>query len=273
MADFDPTPEEEAAACHGLRTLIDETLKDLKARVDFIHECWHGKSDEEKAQYGWCLVIGVLAHEVASAILSLVDADKLRAAKILNRSLFEYHLRLRIYQGDALEALRDATEAPKELRRFLETKPVSDVARFDISADELIQFEAFLAENQGKPRSRNVWQDVKTVNPGDDAQAFFEYFNLYGYPSALAHGSGLVFKEIVRTRGDTETVLQWRSPYLTPLLTIGEAFVRLVGVLEAIEKTSGYFQAHVVINQKYAAIMRPIAERFGRAMKESPSDA
>jgi hypothetical protein len=107
----------------------------------------------------------------------LVDADKLRAAKILNRSLFEYHLRLRIYQGDASEALRDATEAPKELRRFLETKPVSDVAKFDISADELIQFEAFIVKNQGKPRSRNVWQDVKAVNPGDEAQAFFEYFN------------------------------------------------------------------------------------------------
>jgi len=268
MADFDPTPQEEEAACRGLHALIGETLTDLKARVDFLHDCWRGTSDEEKAQYGWCLVIGVLAHEVASAILSLVEADRLRAAKILNRSLFEYHLRLRIYQRDAAEALRDAADAPKELRRFLETKPVSDVAKFDISADELIQFEAFLAENQGKPRSRNVWQDVKTVNPGDDAQAFFEYFNLYGFPSALAHGSGLVFTEIVRTRNDTETFLAWRSPYLTPLLTIGEAFVRLVGVLEAIEKTSGYFQAHVVINRKYAAIMRPIAERFVRSDEE-----
>jgi hypothetical protein len=116
----------------------------------------------------------------------LVDADKLRAAKILNRSLFEYHLRLRIYQGDASEALRDATEAPKELRRFLETKPVSDVAKFDISADELIQFEAFIVKNQGKPRSRNVWQDVKAVNPGDEAQAFFEYFNSASTFCALA---------------------------------------------------------------------------------------
>ncbi len=50
MADFDPTTEEEeAAACSGLRSLIDETLTDLKARVDSIHDCWYGKSDEEKA--------------------------------------------------------------------------------------------------------------------------------------------------------------------------------------------------------------------------------
>jgi len=123
-----------------------------------------------------------------------VDANQFQAAKILNRSLFEYHLRLRIYRSDASEALREATEAPKELRRFRETKPVSDVAKFDISPDDLIQFEAFLAQNQGKPRSRNVWQDVKTVNLGDDAQALFKYFNLYGYPSALAHGSGLGFQ-------------------------------------------------------------------------------
>jgi len=61
MADLDPTAEEEAAACSGLRSLIDETLTHLKGRVDFIHDCWHGKSNEEKAQYGWCLVIGVLA--------------------------------------------------------------------------------------------------------------------------------------------------------------------------------------------------------------------
>ncbi len=123
-----------------------------------------------------------------------MDANQFQAAKILNRSLFEYHLRLRIYRSDASEALREATEAPKELRRFRETKPVSDVAKFDISPDDLIQFEAFLAQNQGKPRSRNVWQDVKTVNLGDDAQALFKYFNLYGYPSALAHGSGLGFQ-------------------------------------------------------------------------------
>jgi len=267
MADFEPTPKEEEAAYRGLRLLIDETLRDLKARVDFLDEHWHGKSDEEKAQFGWCVVLGVLAHDVGSAIVTLVDADRLRAAKILNRSLFEYHLRLRIYQVDASEALRDATDAPKELRRFFESSPVSDVAKLDISAEELAEFETFLKEHEGKPRSRKVWQDLETIHAGNRAQALFEYLNLYGFASALAHGSGLVFKEVVQGASDTNTALRWRSPHLTRFLSIGEAFVRLVGILQAIEETSGYFQAHVVINRKYAAIMRPMAQRFARTMK------
>jgi len=273
MADFESSPEEEEAAYRGLRSLIDETLRDLKVRVDFLHEHWHGKSDEEKAQFGWCVALGVLAHDVGSAIVTLVDVDRLRAAKILNRSLFEYHLRLRIYQADASEALRDATDAPKELRRFFESTPVSDVAKLDISAEDLAEFEAFLKEHEGKPRSRRVLEDLETVNAGNRARTVFEYRNLYAFASALAHGTGLVFKEVVQGAGAAETVLRWRSPHLTRFLTIGEAFGRVVGILQAVEETSGYFQAHVVINRKYAAIMRPIAQRFKQTMKEGPIEA
>ncbi len=256
------TPEEEEAAYRGLRSLIDETLCDLKVRIDFLHEHWHGKSDEEKAQYSWCIALGVLAHDVGSATVALVDIDRLRAARVLNRSLFEYHLRLRIYQADPSEAVRDATDAPKELRRFFESTPVRDVKELDMSPEDVAEFEAFLKEHEGKPRSRNVWQDLETVYTGDHAQALFDYLNLYGFASALAHGSGLVFKEVVQGTSDTTTALWWRSRYLTRFLMIGEAFGRLVGILQAIEETSGYFHAHVVINRKYAEIMRPIVRRF-----------
>ena len=180
-------------------------------------------------------------------------------------------MRLRIYQGNAFEALLDATDAPKELRKFFESSPVSEVSKLDISAEDLAQFQKFLDDNKGKPRRRNVWDDLKTVNAGNTAQAFFEYLNLYGLKSALSHGSGLVFKDVVQTRNETETVLAWKSPYLNRFLVIGEVFVRLVGVLEAIEKTSRYFQAHVVINRKYRAIMRPIVERF-RAQQALPPE-
>ena len=85
MADLDLTLDEEEAAYRGLRSLVDETLHDLKERVDFIHECWRGSSDEEKAQYAWCVALAVLAHDAGSEILPLIDVDRLRAARILNR--------------------------------------------------------------------------------------------------------------------------------------------------------------------------------------------
>ena len=271
MVDFDLTLDEEEAAYRSLCCLIYETLRDLKERVGFIHECWRGTSDEEKAQHVWCLALGVLAHDVGSGTLALIDADRLRAARILNRSLFEYHLRLRIYQANATEALCDAADAPKELRKFFESRPVSEMSKLNISAEDLVQFQKFIDDNQGKLRRRNVWNDLKTINAEDHAQAGFEYFNLYGFQSALSHGSGLVFKDVVQTRGETETVLAWKSPYISRFLVIDEVFVRLVGVLEAIEKTSRYFQAHVVINRKYHAIMRPIVERF-RAQQSLPPE-
>jgi hypothetical protein len=206
----------------------------------------------------------VLAHDIAKGIIVLVDADRLRSAKMLGRSLFEYHLRLRIYQVAPAEALRDATDAPKELRRFLESEPVSEVSKLDISPEAIAEFEAFIENNKGKPRPRNVWHDLKAVNVEDHAQALFEYLNLYGFPSAFIHGSGLIFKDVIQAKNDTATVLAWKSPYLTRLLILVELFVRLVGVLEAIEQTSGYFQAHVVLNRKYHEIMRPLAQRFAR---------
>ena len=76
---------------------------------------------------------------------------------------------------------------------------MSEVSKLDISAEDLAQFQKFLDDNKGKPRRRNVWDDLKTVNAGNTAQAFFEYLNLYGLKSALSHGSGLVFKDVVLT--------------------------------------------------------------------------
>lgn len=84
----------------------------------------------------------------------------MRRANILNRSLFEYNLRLRIYPTYLIEALRDAAEAPKELRKLFESKPVEAVSYSNISAEDLKQFEKFLEENKGKPRYRNVWDDL-----------------------------------------------------------------------------------------------------------------
>jgi hypothetical protein len=46
VPNFDPTPEEEAAAYAALHALIDEALRDLHSRVDFLHESWRGKTDE-----------------------------------------------------------------------------------------------------------------------------------------------------------------------------------------------------------------------------------
>lgn len=64
MAVSNTSPDEERLLYEGVCLLSDETLRDLKTRVDFIHEFRRGLSDREEAQYGWCVAIGVFAHDV-----------------------------------------------------------------------------------------------------------------------------------------------------------------------------------------------------------------
>jgi hypothetical protein len=258
---LEPNETEERVAFGLMRRLLSEALVDLRNRVDFLHACWVPKNPEEKAQRAWCLALGVLAHEIASASLNLIDVDNLRAAKVLGRSLMEYQLRLGIYKIDSAEAVRDVEQAPKELRKFLEGRPTESLAIFNLSAEAEESLATFMESNKGKPRSRNIADDIKKLNAGNSRQAEFEYLNLYGLPSALSHGSGLVFSDVILVDGGTSR-LAWKSERLTRYLALAETTTRLIKILELIEETSGYFQANVVLWRKYAAILRPWAERF-----------
>jgi hypothetical protein len=265
---LEPNEAEESAATPLLSNLLNECLIDIESRVNFLHVCWTPTEPEIQAQRAWCLALGVLSHEMGLAIVRLISSSHLRAAKILGRSLMEYQLRLSVYREDSAEALKDVRQAPKELRRFLEGRPTETMAPFNLSAEATESLEAFVAENKGKPQSRNISDDIKRLNHGNQRQAQFEYLNLYGLPSAFVHGSGLVFQDILLSNGATGSRLAWRSELLTPFLALSETTIRSIKILELIEETSGYFQANKVLWRKYHNIIAPWAQRFEGLVKK-----
>jgi|GEM_PF-5171529 len=259
--ELDPTEQEERTAYPQLCALLSDTLRELKAQVSFVHAKADAPTNETKAQYAWCVALGVLTYDIAGSITVLLASDRTRAGKILGRSLFEYQLRLEVYKNDPTEALADREKASRELRRFLDGRPTGDLQPFDLSPEAIADLERFMNEHAGKVRARNVWEDIRRNNAGNDRQALFEYLNLYGYPSALAHGNGLIFYDVIRWDGSINR-LAWRSEYLTRFLGLIESTTRTIRILELIEQTAGLPNTHAAYWNRYGFIMRPYAERF-----------
>ena len=260
------TPEEERSAMPRLYDLIEEGLRDLAARINYLHASWNAPTDEGKAQFSWCLLLGVLTHDVVSSMVDLIRADRLRAAQILARCLFEYELRLWIYREDPAEALRDNEQAPKELRRFFEGQPRTGTAANRVSAEQMAHLDDYIRNNQGRVKTRDVWADVLRRAGGDKDKAQFLYLGRYGFSSSFVHGSGLAFPDVIRTEGK-DTFINWRSTNLRPYTLLLEAAFRLIKVVELVETTSGRFQAHVVLERKYSDIIASHSERFHRTLE------
>ncbi len=264
--DLVATAEEERVAIPRLYLLAEEALGDLVARVEYLHACWHAPTDEGKAQFSWCLLLGVLTHDIVSSMVELIRSDRLRATQILARCLFEYELRLWIYREDPAEALRDNEQAPKELRRFFEGQPRTGPAALGLSRDEIAYLENYIHDNQGKVKRRDVYADVLRRAGGDKDEALFLYLGRYGFSSAFVHGSGLAFRDVIRAKGE-QTFLNWRSRSLQRYPLLLEATRRLINVIELIETTSNRFQAHVVLEREFMDIIASHSKRFHETLE------
>lgn len=234
--------------------LVEATLVDLRFRVDFLAEYWTRDSEEDKAVYSWVILLGVLVHDVGSSIIPLTSARRLRSAKILLRSLFEYYLALASYSIDSAKALREANDAPTALQKYFDGNKARGL-RIDFTAEEEIAFRKFMLDNQGRITRRIIQSDTQLVYGRDSDRGKFEYCSEYAYMSSFAHGGPLAFADVFTVSDNEQIRIHWTTLNLKDSHILCDAAYRLVHILQVIEELSGYFSAWKVHASRYDSIM------------------
>jgi hypothetical protein len=154
----------------------------------------------------WQIALTTAAWDIAASAISLAIEGELRAARILNRSIFEYGIRLHHYCHEPGDAEGQGSDAIKYLRHVM--RAVAD-AQDDLPPKRAKEFRRFLSEDSAEFRygqvhmmMRNTLRSFGFSSSGDLKRGVKRLESEYAVSSGVAHGSqGLIF-DVFRKSGD-----------------------------------------------------------------------
>jgi hypothetical protein len=188
-----------------------------------ILEFWHSQnavpSREHQALYRWVALLGTLASEMATASCQLALLEMPRAMYVLDRSIFEYSVRLQWLHRHQDEAVRLLDSMPKWFWKEIPNAQgvFSDKAKADIIAN----YETWAADHpelNGKFTEASFTDIAKEIR-GDNFDS--EWFHYYAHPSIIAHGKPHAITDVLWNDG-TYLELHQNSRMISPIRELGK---------------------------------------------------
>lgn len=213
------------------------------------------RNDEHAHILVWAQALGILAWDVGGSALLLLAHGDTRAVAILNRCLFEYHVRLRYYHlepGKAREAVQQLGERFKRIYRADETLR----ERPDLTDEERRDFEGWLAERQKIEGENFKTQVLKRVEP----ERYEQYYNgYYGKASAYVHGYETILRDVFRDwYVESKPEPNFHSVVLKANDTAGVCIHQLLFMLAALESVGELPKRSMPLDRRWISIQREV---------------
>jgi hypothetical protein len=182
---FDLAPE--------LESFIESTQRVLRALV--VTESPEGAAPNLSVMI-WCYGLGTLAWDVSGSALTLLRAGHIRAAVMLNRSLFEYWVRLKYYTKHPDVAEQNLRQIPTRFMKIVQGHP--HFRRDHLADDEADAMEAWFTGGV-KIKRENFRNDVLNgALDKDVADMYYETF--YSLASSFVHGYETMLDDVLMMR-------------------------------------------------------------------------
>jgi hypothetical protein len=201
------------------KRVAEEIRATLLSRVQWLQEK-QTADNEERVKYllMWQLALVTAAWDVSGSAIRLAMESELRAARILNRSIFEYGLRLHHYAHEPEDAVQHGAEALNYLRHVM--RPTGSDAG-DMSKKRFKEFRTFLTSGSAELSYPQIHRMMKNMlrtfgfeAAGDIKRGVKRLEAEYAVSSAIAHGSqGLIFD--VFRKDDSPSIHHLRSPWFS----------------------------------------------------------
>jgi hypothetical protein len=176
-----------AALAHAA---VATALRRLIAMDDFPDE-------ERLSVWTWHMALCALTWDVAEAALSIAHSGPLRAARALNRSLFEYAIRAHYYTRTPANAARDVGNTEALVRRTVRAQ-----ATHGPTAPAVAFFKSFFGAGTTAathPKTRDMIKALVaniTIDPVRANVLVDQLDDEYSLSTAFAHGSQAVFLDV-----------------------------------------------------------------------------
>lgn len=214
--------------------------------------------DEDAQVVGtWAITLGPLMHDVSGAALLLLSHGHRRAPVMLNRSLFEYQLRLRYYALKPDKARQAIAQTKERFRKIMRADPTWTTGR---SKENCFETEQWLDKKDAFERE-NIRNDVFQTVYGDDATLYYDGY--YGKASALVHGYETILRDVHRDMyvGEENPQPDFKGKVWEPNDTCAVLVHHLFDGLAAIVSIAGNKDNLAVLKQRWTAMQMKLVAR------------
>lgn len=178
---------------HELNPKLYEFGNKVRAVLRDTIESWlpnNNSSEDATVVRIWAGALGTLIYDVRGSVLLLLSHGHLRAPAILNRSIFEYQIRLRYYASHVGEARHDLAQMNERFKIILRAQPPEPG---EIPADELAGFKEWVDAKLQYESFRKILSAVVGPEVGDKV-----YDAYYGKASGHVHGYETIIRDVYR---------------------------------------------------------------------------
>jgi hypothetical protein len=176
---------------HDLYDFANEVRTAVREAID---ACVAAKIEGEDAETArlWAITLGPLMYDVSGSVLLLLSHGHRRGPVMLNRSIFEYQIRLRYYAKRPDKAREAISQMPERFKRIMRADPTWRAER---SEENRALTDTWLKEREKIARENFKEQVLRTV-VGDDTEMIYDAY--YGKASAWVHGYETVIRDVHR---------------------------------------------------------------------------
>lgn len=166
-----------------VRTLIRETVER------------HGREQitdpDQRTIQLWACCLGALMFDISGSVLLLLSHGHHRAPAILNRSLYEYQVRLRYYKTKPEKGRLALKQMPERFKRILRADPTRSE---HITVADRATFDAWLSERERIERENFKEEVLKTVVGADSYETVYDGY--YGKICGHVHGYETIIRDV-----------------------------------------------------------------------------
>lgn len=185
----------------------------------------------------WIRTLAVAVWDMSESVFALLTADRnhLRAVKVLNRSLFEYSMKMKYFGYRPDDAQLGISNVRVHLGKL--TKANKTFSPDTMAPEERKVYEALLAASDDKLKREHITSSIRMVlekdGRSDEVPAVLD--NYYPVASGYAHGSETLILDMWRQHGSGYAdTIELKSQRLYTIAGFDEAIRSLLGTLEAL---------------------------------------
>jgi len=200
----------------------------ILAIVEEIDSQPDGENDRERALVTWRVVLLLLTRDISDSVLTLAETRtrQTRAMTILNRSLFEYVIRLEFYAYDSVQAeqhWRNAEVWLRDIATVIDAKDLANMSKAEIKAyNRMISIEGDFDYPRFRYMLRMVFKH-RGLAPRERKRGLRWAAKYYAICSALVHGGQGAFYDALELQlPPAKAKLALRSARFSEFTTLGE---------------------------------------------------
>jgi hypothetical protein len=185
----------------------------------------------------WMRTLCATIWDTSESVLHLLVAERnhLRAVKILNRSLFEYALKLKYFSYCPDEATSSLKQVRIHLGRMTNATPQNFSPEM-MSAENRKTYDDLLAASREKFTFAKITANIKVVleKEGRAAEIPALLDNYYAAASGFVHGSETLILDVWRQHGGHKDTIELKSQRLYTVAAFDETIRSLLETLQGI---------------------------------------